>query len=868
MSSSHHAPGTSGSGHERALKIASMVIALIVACGAFYVLFESHQSIKSDDLGRALRSIPDGGLLVSVGATLLSFLSLALMEYLGARKMIDPNLSFRKAGFFSLIVYGISNTFGLAGLASTPLRLRLYGTRETTGEKILSLCLLASAAFWLGLFALLGGCLIVASFLPGPGLRGSAQALFAGGVGFLCFAVVGGWLISGRKLNVFKRLSLELPGPSTLALQSMIGAVDWLLAGVALYALLPEATEAGFVRFMAGFLLSQIAALLSSIPGGLGVLEGFTLYFINASKESLPQFAAAYVAYRGIYYLAPLLCSLALFAFWNLRRIERQQSPIVRSTSAVAAYATGWVPLVATLLTSFIGVALLVESGRTARLMPVLPEFPAFCASLLGTGLIILATGIYERSSSARRLTLVIMAFLLAGTIVYGGTARSIVAIAANAALLGFSGRQFYRRTRLSSVRLHSRSAILILMPVLGSLTLAVVSFYLTEMGTQQWWKFALNSEESGFLRGTVGSLVTLSAFAIWTLFAPRGQPARDQNGGDTEAAAANAPDAPSVLDSPFTTSWLAFVGDKDIFRAEGVSGFIMYRISGVYWISMGDPVAPNAGEAAKLTTAFIENCDKVGGVPIFYQTRPETVASYVEVGFQAIKIGEEARVELAAFSLEGRERKTMRNTCSRIEREGFTFEILPKTELEPVMKDLERVSTEWLRTLSMREKSFSLGSFSQAYISRCDVATVSKGSELVAFANIWVTKDKNEFSVDLMRYSAAAPSGTMEYLIIQLMLHAKTEGYRWFNLGMAPLSGLESHAQAHRWHKVGTMLYNVGEPFYNFRGLKAFKDKFGPNWESRFLVYPPGSNLTFVLSNIALVIGAKQVKRRFDKAA
>jgi phosphatidylglycerol lysyltransferase len=114
---------------------------------------------------------------------------------------------------------------------------------------------------------------------------------------------------------------------------------------------------------------------------------------------------------------------------------------------------------------------------------------------------------------------------------------------------------------------------------------------------------------------------------------------------------------------------------------------------------------------------------------------------------------------------------------------------------------------------------------------------------------------------VDLMRYSSSAPSGAMEYLIIQLMLHAKSGGYNWFNLGMAPLAGLEGIHSGRQWHRVGSMIYRAGEAFYNFRGLKTFKDKFGPHWESRFLVYPPGSNLARILSSVAVLINFKGVK-------
>ncbi len=74
-----------------------------------------------------------------------------------------------------------------------------------------------------------------------------------------------------------------------------------------------------------------------------------------------------------------------------------------------------------------------------------------------------------------------------------------------------------------------------------------------------------------------------------------------------------------------------------------------------------------------------------------------------------------------------------------------------------------------------------------------------------MAFANLWTTGQKEEFSIDLMRHLPDAPQGTMDLLLIGLMEHAKANGYRWFNLGMAPLSGLAQHRLASIWSRAGT---------------------------------------------------------------
>jgi phosphatidylglycerol lysyltransferase len=96
-----------------------------------------------------------------------------------------------------------------------------------------------------------------------------------------------------------------------------------------------------------------------------------------------------------------------------------------------------------------------------------------------------------------------------------------------------------------------------------------------------------------------------------------------------------------------------------------------------------------------------------------------------------------------------------------------------------------------------------------------------------------------------------SAPKSIMEYLFLKLILWGKDNGYRSFNLGMAPLSGMERHPLAPLWHRIGARVYQHGENFYNFQGLRAFKEKFDPLWEPRYLASPGGTALIRTLANV-----------------
>ena len=108
---------------------------------------------------------------------------------------------------------------------------------------------------------------------------------------------------------------------------------------------------------------------------------------------------------------------------------------------------------------------------------------------------------------------------------------------------------------------------------------------------------------------------------------------------------------------------------------------------------------------------------------------------------------------------------------------------------------------------------------------------------------------------MDLMRYGADAPEHVMDYLFINMLLWARDRGYQWFDLGIAPLSGFQRRSLAPLWHRIGGLLYQHGERFYSFKGLRRFKEKFDPVWNPVYLASPGGLVLPRVLGNLATLI-------------
>lgn len=134
-------------------------------------------------------------------------------------------------------------------------------------------------------------------------------------------------------------------------------------------------------------------------------------------------------------------------------------------------------------------------------------------------------------------------------------------------------------------------------------------------------------------------------------------------------------------------------------------------------------------------------------------------------------------------------------------------------------------------------------------------IAVVRRDGPTLAFANVLVPGDASRVSVDLMRYLPQEASDMMEFLFIKLMDHYRDAGASEFSLGMAPLAGLEARRGARLWNRFGAILFRHGGAFYNFEGLRAFKQNFQPEWRPRFVAVPPGVTPLAALKDAALLI-------------
>jgi phosphatidylglycerol lysyltransferase len=641
-----------------------------------------------------------------------------------------------------------------------------------------------------------------------------------------------------------------------------VACADLLCAASVLYVLLPQQAEIGFGAFAGLYLIAIAAGVISNVPGGIGVFEAILLLLLPSMPKG--SLLGALVAYRAIYYFVPFAVALGLL---GAHELWVHRAPAVRLVRLGRTFLIAVTPQAIAIAVFLAGAVLLFSGatpGRGPRLdllrdfvpLPIL-ELSHLLGSAVGVGLLVIAHGLYRRLDAAWWLTIWLLCAGILLSLLKGFDYEEATVLGVVVIVLVLARGRFLRRTSLIEQHYSGPWIVALILVLITAAWLVIFANRHVPYDNQLWWEFAFHASAPRSLRASLFAAVIAAAYGLWRLLRPAKPPPAAPRDADLERVET------LIADVDDSSANLALLGDKTLlFNAERTA-FIMYQEAGHSWVAMGDPVGP-IEVCEPLAWEFLENCDVMAVSPVFYQVKPQNLPLYIDLGLHLSKLGEEARVPLDSFSLEGSARADLRQAHRRANRDGAEFEIVPRANVGAILPELRAVSDAWLAEKNTAEKRFSLGFFDERYIMHFDCGVVRRGGAVVAFANIW-RGASNELSVDLMRYNDAAPKGVMDYLLIECMLWGKSLGYQWFNLGMAPLSGLEEHALAPAWHKIGRMVQRYGEMFYPFEGLRKYKEKFLPVWRPRYLAAPHGLGMAGALLDVTALIsgGVGKVLRK-----
>ena len=760
---------------------------------AVFALHLMSRQVNLADVKADLEAAHPATLALAVLAMLISYAALSMYDVLAVRRLAPGRVPLRVAAVAGASGYAISNLLGASYLTGTAVRYRVYGTVGIELGLVLGIIATSWSAFWMAALLILGLLMMLHPSGLAAVLPISPSVELVAGIGLLT-ALLGFLVWLSRRPRAVTLGGHSYPLPDLRLALSLIAVALADIGGAALtlYVLLPADAAPNFAVFFAVYVGAITLGILSHTPGGIGVFEAAMIAGLGAAGRS--DVLAALLLYRLVYTVLPFASpALGLAVLWAVGK----RNTFSRARDVLAPV----VPILAAGIALVSGAILLISGNlpsdptRVSLLRGVFPlafvEVSHLLASVAGILLLIVARGLHRRLARAWTVAMGLLGVGLVASLTKGLDWKEALSLALALGILGLFRSAFYRVRQTSVFRLNGAWLAGVLALVLPVFWLGFFAYGHVAYRDALWWE-----------------------------------------------------------------AQIALSGDKAFLVDPQGRAFLAYADTGRTLISKGDPVGdPKA--ARQLIWSFREMADQSGRRCAFYSVGSTYLPTYLDLGLSILKIGEVARVDLTGFTLEGSGKRDFRQAVNKAAREGYAFEILPKAEVPAAFSGLKSVSDAWLAARSGAEKGFSLGACTPDYLAQFDHAVLRQADtgRIVAFANLMQGAGRSELSLDLMRHDPQGPKFAMDALFGHIMLWGRDQGFHWFSLGAAPLSGLEEHRLASLWNRVGGFVRDHGERFYHFEGLRSFKEKFDPVWTPEYLACPRGLAVPQVLYEVSTLI-------------
>ncbi|WP_214840876.1 bifunctional lysylphosphatidylglycerol flippase/synthetase MprF [Exiguobacterium sp. s122] len=643
---------------------------------------------------------------------------------------------------------------------------------------------------------------------------------------------------------------------TTLAGYVATSFFEWLSAGaVALYALFLLGGEAPLTSLFGVFIVATTIGVLSLVPGGIGSFD--LLYLVGMTQLGINQeiVLSSLIVYRFVYFIVPFMIGLFLSAivFGNQVVKQIEYKPIIGSSYEIGTVvwrivsrllvkagrlAGGLIALMTSLLIWF---QTLLPSVTPLYATPLWMQWGA-TVLFLAAGILMLLSGygMYRRTKRVQWVVFVSFLFAFIGIFGRGANLFEVFAVTGFALFVWLTRHQHDRYRSIMTPGRFFRSAVYVSLYV-GTHALLLQSFSQTDA-------IFLDQDAAAFLSLSATLLAGIAMLAVFFTFSRLKRP---QLGETFEASRFEAFQAAHTTAATYD---LAHMGDKRVYYGEEDAACLLFASAGNHAIVFGD-VQGDRQAASELLATFLEETDRFGYVPLFYQVTPDWMPRLHDAGFTFFKLGEEATVDVGSFSLAGKKRSNMRALNNQFSRNGFTFEVVSNPD-QTLIEALRPISDDWLG--NRKEKGFSLGFFNEVALPHYRTALLrNEAGEIVAF--ITLLQGTGQVSIDLMRVKQDAPAGTMEVLILYVIEWARTEAFERVGLGMAPLASVGEQPFSYWPERVAADVFENISYIYPFSGLRQFKHKFSPTWDARYLAIRKRRKLLPSLLRTARLISRKR---------
>ncbi len=767
-----------------------------------------------------------------IAAAVLTGLNIGVMGLYDVLAFRHTRARPRERWQYGAVAFAWSNFLTLGPFAGPAIRFWLYKRSVEHRSDLETGVLSISIAFASGL----GGWTIAA--LVGPA---SGGVLHAAIIAAIAAAFVYA-LVFAARLIAFRIERFDDMDPSARAAlgAAFIGWLDWCLASLAFVACLRSTGAAiSAVASTRSFFFGQAIGLASLIPGGFGSSDAFWIAHLPLAAGVV---AGALVAYRLVYYIVPWAAASLVLLSWATRRASRRVELARRLVAGLVA-AGGALMLLSTSTR-----ALSPRLDMLERIVPLpIVEVSHVAAALTGVLLLVLARGLAKGYRAALGATIAVLLLAAVSSVLKGLDYEEAV-ILTGLAVAAWSQAPLFDRPS-GGPWFTARDLAVAALALFLFLGFGAFTYRLTPASLARMKDVGYRFERGRYLRtaGTLAIAVTAGALYVLLRVSVGFTRLREDEIDRTLELHASIGQGTSAM--------MVANGDKAVFRFDD-RGFCLYRTIGPYLVVFADPSVATPDDRVEFLNALFAFAAELDRRPLFYQISLEWIPPLHDRGYAFFKLGEEAHVALRQVSLDGPQGKLYRQILRRGERDGLRFRVLAPFEIDAVMPELRAISDEWLESKGQRERQFSIGFFDDTYVRRFPIGVVEWGHKIVAFANLLRGPRRQELSIDLMRYRSDGPHA-MDFLFASLFLYGKEQGFERFNLGMAPLASVGRFQGAHARERLANLLFQHGENWYNFQGLRFYKAKFDPVWVPRYMAYQSAWEWPAAITNVsALVAG------------
>lgn len=784
------------------------------------------RDIHIREVRAALRTLDPFWIGAACAFTALNVAVMGLYDVIAFRHTRSPALDRWRYG---AVAFAWSNFLTLGPLAGPAIRFWLYAPAIDRAADLQGGVLATAIAFMSGLAGWTAAVL-----LAGPIHAGLPVAALIALAATLILVLAVRWVATRFADNV-----ASSPVATQAVTIALVGWLDWLLAAAAFVCVVgAEHGPSDPLSSLPTFFLGQIVGLVSLAPGGFGSADA---YWIARFPGTLADAASIITAFRLVYYVVPWAVASLVLLSWATRRAERR---IEIARRVIASLIGGGGVLV---MLSSASPALHARLLMLEQVIPLpLVELGQLVAAMTGLLLLALAFKLARGYRAAFRATMALLGIGAISTLLKGFDWEEAIVLGGLAVAAASHASLFDRDSRGDWIE--GPDVVLAAAAVAAFVIFGVLSQRTGAAGFARWTELGYRLEGSRFARSVITLTLAVLAFAIYVaLRAPatfRRPSAADVNRALERHGSIGGASTPLMLAN----------GDKSIFT-DGDRGLCAYRIIGPYLVVFADPVV-RPGDRGAFLNALFRFAGEADRRPLFYQLSPEWIPSLHDRGYIFFKLGEEGQLPLSRVTTDGPAGKTFRQILRRGERDGVRFRVMPPYEVVRRMDELQDISDDWLASKSVVERQFSIGFFDREYLARfpCAVVETCDGQRIVAFANVLRGPMREEFSVDLMRYRSDGPK-VMDFLFASLFFYAKENGYRRFNLGMAPLASVGEASGAHPRERLARLVFQHGEHWYNFQGLRFFKQKFEPDWQPRYISYQRAWEFPIAIAYVSALI-------------